>query len=122
MDQPVTPVTNPVAPQKPAEGPSDKTLLVIATYVLFFVPLLNEKTKTDPFLRFHMRQSLGLLIAWVVFSIVTSVLGRIELVWMIAPLLNLFLVILWFIAVINACKGKQEPVPVIGKYFDMIKI
>ncbi len=117
MDQQTTP--NPGAPlPPPAEGPKQKTLLIIATYVLFFIPLFDEQTKKDPFFRFHMRQSLGLLLAWVV----SSIIGRLPMIWVVAPFMQLFLIVLWFMAIISACKGKQEPVPVFGAYFQKINI
>ena len=120
MNQPVTPPSTPppVSPQTQPDMADPSTLLVIATYFFFFVPLLSEKMRKDPFLHFHMKQSLGLLLVWVA----SSIIGRIEMVWVVAPFIQIFLIVLWFIAVISACKGKQELVPVLGEYFQKIKI
>ncbi len=116
MDQQITP--NPAVPQMPAEGPKKNTFMVIATYVLFFVPFLDEKMKNDPFMRFHARQSLGLLLCWVAVMII----GEVPFVWMVAPILQLFIFVLWVIAVVKATQGKQESVPLLGEIFKKINI
>lgn len=115
-DQPTTPT--PTAPQNKSEGPKQNTLMIIATYILFFVPFLSESAKKDPFFRYHARQSLGLLLAWVA----SSIIGRLPEIWIVAPFMQLFLMIVWFMSVISACQGKQEPAPLVGKYFEKINI
>ena len=115
---PLSPTTAPSSPQTQPDLVDQKTMWVIATYFLFFVPYLSEKLKNDPFMHFHMRQSLGLLLCWVA----SAIIGNFEVIWVVSPFIQLFLIVLWFIAVISACKGKQELAPFIGKYFQMIKI
>ncbi len=92
--------------------------MIIATYVLFFVPFLGEKMKKDPFMRFHARQSLGLLLCWVAVMIV----GELPFVWMVVPVLQLFVFVLWVIAVVKATQGKEEAVPLLGELFKKINI
>lgn len=102
----------------PAESAVQKrdTLLVVGTYVLFFLPLVVVKIKNDPFFRYHMKQSLGLLLCWVVADIIFS------LAWGLGQILELFVVVLWILGLVSALKGKQEPVPLLGKYFEKINI
>ncbi len=97
------------------------TTLAAVAYILFFAPLLT-KAKDDPFVRFHVRQGLGLLITFFAFRFLT--------LFLIAPLYNIatpiFLGVLYItnIAILgllvlgiwNAVKGEQNPLPVIGPW------
>jgi uncharacterized membrane protein len=91
--------------------------MAILAYILFFVPLLTE-TKKDPFVKFHVKQGLVLFIGWVVACIIAAIpfWG-----WLAARLLNLFLFVLMIIGILNAAKGKQEPLPLIGKFSEQFK-
>jgi uncharacterized membrane protein len=85
-------------------------------YVLFFVPLLTD-SKDDPFVKFHVKQGLLILILSIVVSIVNSIIGRIPFIgWVVAFVLSLGVFALWLIGIMNALNGKQEPVPVVGQY------
>ena len=87
--------------------------------IVGFVIVLLLKKK-DQFAWFHAKQSLVLCIAWAI----VYVLGMIPFVgWFIIwPLGNLVMIILWFIGVYNSFTGKKKRLPIIGKYGDMIKI
>ncbi|MEX2054082.1 MAG: hypothetical protein WD883_00865 [Candidatus Colwellbacteria bacterium] len=99
------------------------TTMAAIAYLVFFVPLLTD-AKKDPFVRFHVRQGLGLLITFFALRFLTLVL--------IAPLFslltglylgilylaNLVLIALFFLGVWNALKGEKTPLPVIGPLAD----
>jgi uncharacterized membrane protein len=106
---PAAPVP-PVAPQ-PA-GQSNNTLMAILSYlgILIIVPFLTD-AKNDPFVKFHIKQGLVLIISWVVgmFIGVIPVLG-----WILAPLFTIFNVVCLIIGIINASSGKQKELPLIG--------
>lgn len=99
------------APEK-SDGGKNTTMAIIA-YFLFFVPLLTD-SKNDPFVKFHVKQSLLLF----VLVVVNMVLGAvISFIWFfIGPLVGLGLFVLWIMGVINAANGKMQPVPVVGQY------
>lgn len=92
--------------------------MAIIAYVLFFVPLLTD-AKDDPFVKFHVKQSIVLVVAWVANFVVAMipVLG-----WIAAPIISLVLLILWILGVVNAANGEKKYLPIIGEYGDKIKI
>lgn len=88
--------------------------MAVVAYILFFVPLLTE-AKNDPFVKFHVKQGLVLLLGWVA----SMVVGMIPILgWIIAPFLGIFLLILFVIGVINALSGKESKLPLIGGFAD----
>lgn len=107
--------TAPNAAPAPSPSADKKTLMIVLTYILFFIPLLTEE-KNDPFFKYHARQSLGLLLC----SVAVSVVARLFWIFSLASLLDLFIFVLWVLGLINALNGKQEPVPLLGKWFEKI--
>lgn len=93
------------------------TLMAFVAYILFFVPLLTE-SKNDPFVKFHVKQSLGLLLCWVL----TIVVGRLPFVWIAMPFLQLAVTVLWIFGLVYALQGKQQALPLVGQYFEKINI
>lgn len=75
------------------------------------------EAKDSPFVKFHLNQSIGLLIASVVaFAVaMVPVLG-----WIIAPLLWLVILVFMVMGLINAAQGQLKRLPLIGN-FDLIK-
>jgi uncharacterized membrane protein len=108
------PAQTPVNNAPPTGGAKHSTLFLIATYVFFFIPYFSD-AKNDPFVKFHMKQSLGLLIMW---FLVTYIFNNVLGLWSLASLLQLGLTVLWIMAIVKAVQGKQELVPVVGQYFD----
>ncbi len=91
--------------------------MAIVAYIIFFIPLLTE-AKNDPFVRYHVKQGLVLFIGYIIEMFV----GAIPYVgWIISPLLGLFLLVLFIIGIMNALKGEQKPLPVIGKFAESFK-
>ena len=116
MDQ--QPTQSPM-PAPEMNAPKQNTLLLIGTYILFFIPYLAGDAKNNPFIKFHMKQSLGLLLCWLATVII---IDRLPYIWTLTWLIELFITVLWFIGVIKAVQGKQEPVPLVGQYFDKISL
>lgn len=95
------------------EQKSEKnTGMAVVSYLVFFVPLLTDDAK-DPFVKFHVKQGLLLVISFIASSILTWIpfIG-----YFMSQLAYLLVAVIWVLGVINAISGKQEPVPVIGKY------
>ena len=107
------PQSNPVPPVAPQPaGQSNNTLMAILSYlgILIIVPFLTD-AKNDPFVKFHMKQGLALIISFVVqmFIVVIPILG-----WIIFPFLGLFNLIMIILGIINAASGKQKELPLLG--------
>lgn len=106
-----------VKKEAPSSGGGEKNIgmaVLCYIWILVLVPLLTD-AKNDPFVKFHIKQGLVLLIV----SIIAGFVSWIPVVgWVVA--LGVFIV--WIIGLINAIGGKTEPLPIIGKYADSIKI
>ena len=99
----------------PEEIESGKVMAIIS-YFIFFVPLLVEDARKNKFVMYHVQQSIVLLIAYVICTILTVVL--------IGLFLYILVFILWLIGLINAIQGKVKPVPIIGSLgekFNLVK-
>ena len=86
--------------------------------ILVIIPLITE-AKNDPFVKYHIKQGLVLLITCVIGSAVSMVpiIG-----WILSPFIFLFMIVLAIIGIVNAVGGKEKPLPLIGHYSDKIHI
>ncbi len=102
--------------QNQSQSSQKNTGMAIVAYILFFVPLLTD-AKNDPFVKYHVKQGLVLFISYfvVAFVSVIPVLG------IIGWLLHLVLLVLLIMGIMNAAKGEQKPLPVIGQFADQFK-
>jgi uncharacterized membrane protein len=92
----------------PGHAPHNDTAMAILCYlgILVLIPLLTE-AKKDPFVNFHIRQGLVLLIAWVLGSFLFWVPVFGWLLWA-------FTVIMIIIGIMNVTSGQQKELPLIG--------
>lgn len=102
---------------KSSAAKSNDTVMAIVAYILFFVPLLTE-SKNDPFVMFHVKQGLVLLIA----GVTVSILGMIPILGLLALPLNLVLFVLWIMGILNAVNGEKKELPIIGQYASKINL
>lgn len=104
------------------EAQENKAIFILS-YILFFLPLVScPGSKIG---RFHANQGLVLLITSVagqiVVTIVSSVLLSISLaLWRFTSLIGwgwtIAVLVLVVIGMMNANKGEQKPLPIIGKF------
>jgi uncharacterized membrane protein len=92
--------------------------MAVIAYIVFFVPLLTE-SKNDPFVKYHVKQGLVLFIAGIISWLVINVLPLIGL--LVAPILNIALLFLLILGIINAAKGVEKPLPLIGRFASEFK-
>jgi uncharacterized membrane protein len=115
-----TPSSPPVQGGSPATGGHKNTAMAIVAYILFFIPLLTGDAKKDPFVKFHVKQGLVLFLLAVIISVVNQILPF--YFWFtINWILNLCVLILFVVGIINAANGKQEALPVVGKFSEVFK-
>lgn len=88
--------------------------MAVVAYILFFVPLLTD-AKDDPFVKFHVKQGLVLLIASIALQVVGAVVPVIG--WfLILPLVGLATLVLFVIGILHAVNGEEKELPVIGQF------
>ena len=86
-----------------SQGKSETMALVAyITWIGLIVAFIAGDTK-DPFLKFHMNQSLVILL----FSLL-------KYIPFIGPIWFVFMIVCWIIGLVSACNGTMKEVPVIG--------
>lgn len=83
-------------------------------WILVLIPLLTD-AKNDPFVKFHIKQGIVLLI-------VSIIAGAVSWIPVIGWLLGIGVFIVWLIGIINAASGKEVKLPVIGQFGDKFNI
>lgn len=107
-------------PNPVQQGGHPNVGMAVLAYFVFFIPLLTD-SKNDPYVRYHVRQGFGFFLGWVATVVLDSAVYS-SLFWSLISLVQLALVVLWFIGVANAVQGKQQGAPVVGPYFEKLKI
>ena len=81
--------------------------------ILVLIPFLTD-AKNDPFVKFHIKQGLVLLISYIIVSFI---------IWipLVGWILGIIMFILFIMGLINALGGKETPLPVIGKFAENFK-
>jgi uncharacterized membrane protein len=90
--------------------------------LLIIIPLVTE-AKKDPYVKFHIKQGIILLITSVVLWIASIILAFIPVLgWIIILLAWIGMFVLIIMGIVNSLTGKEDELPVVGKYADKIKI
>jgi uncharacterized membrane protein len=98
----------------------NKTLSIISyiSIVGWIVAYVMGKEKMDALLKYHLRQSLGLAIVSILFSVSLNIVSIAVPALGILGILSLAILVLWIIGIINAANAAQKPLPLIGKTFE----
>jgi uncharacterized membrane protein len=111
-NQTTTPPMSPVPPTPPPTHSTNTGMALLAYLgILIIIPFVTEAHK-DPFVKFHLRQGLVLII----LEVITWFLMTIPFGFMIAWLLWLGILVLIIIGVANAAAGKENELPVVGHW------
>ena len=105
----------------PSQDMSAYRTFAILGYILpflFFLPLIDDKTKNVPYVRFHANQQLILLItAFAVYVLSGFLIGPLMMLGYYAmQILNFALLALAVIGAINAYKGETKELPFVGQF------
>jgi len=84
--------------------------MAILAYILFFIPMLTE-AKDSKFAMFHANQSLIILIAGFVLTVINIIPFLGQIVWIIG---EIALFVFWIMGIINASKGEMKELPLFG--------
>ncbi|MBE9602325.1 DUF4870 domain-containing protein [Pedobacter sp. MC2016-24] len=98
----------------------NKTLSMLSyiTLIGWLVAYLLGKDKADDLLKYHLKQSLGLAIVSIIFSLALNVIAYLVPSLHVLGLLGWVIVVLWVMGIINAANMAKKPVPLIGKIFE----
>lgn len=103
----------------PIGGKKNIAMAVIA-YFIFFIPLLTGDAKKDSFVKYHVKQGLVLFLLAVAVQIIGWVVPF--YLWLsFSWILSLVLLVLLILGIVNAVGGKEQPLPVVGKFADVFK-
>jgi uncharacterized membrane protein len=99
---------------------NNKTLSIISyiTIIGWLVAYFSGKDKADTLLKYHLRQSLGLAIVNIIFSVVLTIIASMVPSLSFLGLIGYVFIVLWIMGIINAANGALKPVPLIGKMFE----
>lgn len=104
----------------PAAGGNKNTAMAVIAYILFFIPLLTGDAKKDSFVKYHTKQGLVLFLLVVLLNVIDWILPF-YFWYTINWLLSLGALVLLIVGISNAVAGKEQPLPIIGKFSDMFK-
>lgn len=104
---------------KSAQPTQDEKTMAIVAWFLFFVPLLTEQ-KDSKFVKFHVNQSLNLVLLSVASYVVASMLMVVLIGFLLIPLVGIGVFVLWIIGLLSAINGETKKLPVIGE-IELIK-
>lgn len=100
----------------------NKTLAIVSyiTLIGWVVAFFIGKEKADNLLKYHLKQSLGILIISFALGIIIQVIARIvpTIAGIISFVLYIILLVLMIKGIINAAGEKQKPLPIIGAWAD----
>ena len=99
---------------------NNKTLSIVSyiSLVGWLVAYFMGKDQADALLKYHLRQSLGLAIVSILFSVALNIVAAVIPALGILGILSLAFLILWIIGMINASNAALKPLPFIGKMFE----
>jgi uncharacterized membrane protein len=81
-------------------------------WILIIIPFLTD-AKKDPFVKYHLKQGLVL----VIFEVVGMFIGIIPFIgWLVAWIMWLASFVLAIIGIMNVVNGHEKELPVIGQY------
>lgn len=91
--------------------------LAYFTIIPAIIFLVMEPYSKNSFIKFHSFQSIFFLVAAIVVSICSSIIGMIPFVgWLIALFVPLGLLLVWALLVFKAFSGERFKLPVIGDF------
>lgn len=113
---------DPQIPTIPASDMEDgKTIAIISylTLIGLVVAFVMNSEKKNNYAKFHIRQSLGIMLT----SLATMFVSWIPFIgWLIGIFSFLFLLFLWITGLMNALNGKEKVLPILGnKYAEWFK-
>jgi len=95
------------------------TLMAVLAYIGPLVIVSYLTAKDDSFVKFHIKQGLVLLIIEIALWILSSLVYGL---WYVIQILHLAILILAIVGIVNAVKGVEKQLPLVGKFASHFKI
>jgi uncharacterized membrane protein len=97
----------------------NKTLSIISyiTFIGWLVSYFSGKDTADDNLKYHLRQSLGLVIFTILLSVVLNIVIMVTHLSVLS-IVGFLPLVLMILGIINAANEVKKPLPVIGKMFE----
>ncbi len=90
--------------------------------ILIIIPLVTD-AKKEPYVKFHIKQGIILLITSVAIWIASVILAFVPILgWIIVLLAWIGMLILVIMGIVNSLTGKENKLPVVGQFADKIKM
>ncbi len=121
-EAPAAPPPPPPATGSGAGGSSNRTLMIVLSYLglLALIPLLMEKD--DQEVQWHAKHGLVLFGAWVVLGIVLGVLSAVPVLGCLSMLVSVFLplvaLVVHIICIIKGINGERFKIPGLSDFAD----
>lgn len=100
----------------------DKTVAILAyiTLVGFIIAIVLHGQKKTALGTYHLRQALGLMIAWFAFWIVGAVLAVVTLGIgaVLMPIIALLFLVAFIMGIVAAANGEMKPSFLFGKQYE----
>ncbi|MDR2281765.1 MAG: DUF4870 domain-containing protein [Sphingobacterium sp.] len=99
---------------------TNKTLSIVSyiTLIGWLIAYFSGKENANSLLKYHLRQSFGLLITSIVFNVVVSILISIIPFLGLLSYVGIVFLGLMIIGIINASNEVEKPLPLIGRLFE----
>ena len=99
-----------------AKKDHSKIISILSYFVVGIVwYFVDESERKDNKAKFHVKQSLNLIIISIAVSIIINIFQFLSFIgWIV----QLVLFVLWIIGLINAINMKQSKIPLIGEFAD----
>lgn len=101
----------------PPAKKENNTLMGVLAYIGPLVIVSYLVSKNDPFVKFHIKQGLVLLVLGVIFWALSPMFYGF---WILMRVVNLAVTVLAIIGIVNVVQGKEKELPLVGpfaKYF-----
>lgn len=96
-----------------------KTIAIISyiTFIGLIIAIVMNNDKKNDFARYHIRQSLGIIVLYLVVWILFYILTTLVYIPLLSTIIYVGLLVLWVLGVLAAAQGEEKPVPLVGEKF-----
>ena len=96
-----------------------KAVAILSYIVIGLIWYLFDESVRDKKTKFHVKQGLVLLLAYIACMIVANILFFISFI--LVPIVGLATLVLMILGMVNAANDKEKPLPLIGDFAKSFK-